>query len=56
MCYPVTCPTCKKTTWDGCGSHVSSVMKSIPESRRCDCKNEAAPTGELGFFARILGR
>lgn len=56
MCYPVTCSTCKKTTWGGCGSHVDSVMKSVPASRRCTCEKKSAPTGGRGFFDRILGR
>lgn len=56
MCYPVTCSTCKKTTWGGCGSHVDSVMKSVPASRRCTCEATPRSTGSLGIFGRILGR
>ena len=37
MCFPITCPACKKTTWDGCGMHVDSVMDNVPEDRRCEC-------------------
>jgi len=37
MCFPVTCPTCKKITWDGCGMHVDDVMADVPEDRRCTC-------------------
>lgn len=56
MCYPITCSTCKKTTWDGCGSHVDSVMNAVPASRRCVCEKGPAPTGGRGIFGRILGR
>lgn len=37
MCYPATCPQCKKTTYAGCGMHVDQVLSSVPEDRRCDC-------------------
>ncbi|MFJ2837969.1 hypothetical protein ACIO52_21675 [Nocardia sp. NPDC087230] len=56
MCYPVTCSTCKKTTWGGCGSHVASVMNSVPASRRCTCETHADRAGNRGIFGRILGR
>ncbi len=58
MCYPVTCSICKKTTWGGCGSHVDSVMRRVPASRRCECKKGAATNTAIGsgFFGRFLGR
>lgn len=56
MCYPVTCSTCKNTTWGGCGAHVDSVMKSVPASRRCECKKDSESPGRSGFFGRLLGR
>ncbi|MEZ5152390.1 hypothetical protein [Rhodococcus zopfii] len=37
MCYPVTCPNCGKTGWDGCGQHVDAVMRSVPAADRCTC-------------------
>lgn len=37
MCYPVTCPRCQKTTWDGCGQHVDEVMSNVPPENRCTC-------------------
>ena len=40
MCFPVVCPVCKKTTWDGCGMHVDEVMSSVPEDRRCTCPQQ----------------
>ncbi len=37
MCYPVKCPKCGKTTWDGCGSHVDDVRKTVPAEQWCTC-------------------
>ena len=37
MCYPVACPACGKTTWDGCGMHAESVMAEVAENERCTC-------------------
>ncbi|WP_169811620.1 hypothetical protein [Nocardia shimofusensis] len=56
MCYPVTCSTCKKTTWGGCGSHVDSVMRNVPASRRCECRKGSATATGSGFFSRLFGR
>ncbi|KAG2666141.1 hypothetical protein I3760_15G042000 [Carya illinoinensis] len=38
MCYEVKCSVCGKTTWDGCGRHVLSVYKRIPEGQHCRCR------------------
>ena len=40
MCYPVKCPACGRTTWDGCGMHADAVMNSVPEGERCACTEE----------------
>ena len=37
MCYPVTCPACRKTTWDGCGMHAQDVMSAVQPADRCTC-------------------
>ncbi|KAK3029125.1 hypothetical protein RJ639_038830 [Escallonia herrerae] len=39
MCYETKCSTCGKTSWGGCGRHVPSVYKRIPEGQHCQCKN-----------------
>ena len=39
MCWKEICKKCGKITWGGCGRHVGSVMKGVPESNRCRCKN-----------------
>jgi hypothetical protein len=42
MCYPVRCVHCGKTTWAGCGRHANNVMKAVPVSQRCTCRNDTA--------------
>lgn len=37
MCYPVQCPRCHKTTWDGCGLHAEQVMSEVPKDQQCTC-------------------
>jgi hypothetical protein len=37
MCQRVTCRTCGKATYDGCGMHAEQVLAGVPESQRCDC-------------------
>lgn len=53
MCSAVTCRTCGKTTWAGCGQHVDQVMKNVPVSQRCP-GHEQQPGG--GFLSRVFGR
>ncbi|MBP8918790.1 MAG: hypothetical protein R2719_03205 [Micropruina sp.] len=52
MCYTVTCRTCGKTTWKGCGEHVDQVMRDVPSAERCQ-GHQSQPTGLLG---RLFGR
>lgn len=35
MCQAITCTTCGRTTWAGCGKHVDQVMATVPDSQRC---------------------
>ncbi len=55
MCRQVTCKTCGKTTWAGCGMHVDQVMAGVPKSQQCSGhpKPERAAGG---WFSRLLGR
>lgn len=45
MCYPVTCPTCGRTGWGGCGQHIDAVMASVPAADRCTCSSDNADGG-----------
>jgi hypothetical protein len=56
MCRPVTCRTCGKTTWAGCGQHVNQVMAHVPASQRCPGHaNDPAATGR-GRLRKLFGR
>lgn len=35
MCRPVTCRTCQKITWSGCGQHVAQVRAAVPAESWC---------------------
>lgn len=54
MCHPVTCTTCGKTTWQGCGQHVEDVRRAVPADEWCG-GHEGAPQ-QGGFLARLFGR
>ncbi len=53
MCSAVTCRTCGKTTWSGCGQHVDQVMRGVPVAQRCP--GHAAEVGG-GLLSRLFGR
>ncbi len=54
MCRPVTCETCGKTTWAGCGQHVAQVKATVPSSQWCPGHSQAARS--VGFMGKLLGR
>ncbi len=57
MCQRVTCSTCGKPDWSGCGAHVEVVLGNVPKPKRCDCREtgkRATPTLG-GFFANLFG-
>lgn len=63
MCRAVTCRTCGKTTWAGCGQHIDQVMAGVAAADRCrghEDARAAAGSGRAGqssgFFARLFGR
>ena len=53
MCRAVTCRTCGKTTWAGCGQHVDQVMRGVPAAQRCP-GHEDQPG--RGLFSRLFGK
>lgn len=53
MCRAVSCRTCGKTTWAGCGQHVDTVMRGVPQTDRCPGHADQPRTG---FLSRIFGR
>ena len=46
MCRAVTCRTCNKTTWAGCGAHVDQVMAGVPRNQRCPGHDQASTMTE----------
>jgi len=50
MCRRVTCRTCNKPTYAGCGQHVDQVLAGVPAKARCTCPKPR------GLVARLLGR
>ena len=39
-------PSTDKVTWWGCGSHIPSVMDSVPESDWCACEPQVEKEGK----------
>ncbi|HEY3337528.1 MAG TPA: hypothetical protein VGK18_03420 [Propionicimonas sp.] len=58
MCRPVTCSTCGKTTWAGCGDHVAQVKATVPADQWCGGHGDAVePTVKAGSgLFKIFGR
>ncbi|MFB7844732.1 hypothetical protein [Microbacterium sp. NPDC056052] len=61
MCRAVTCKTCGKTTWAGCGQHVSDVKRAVPAAQWCEGRHtqaeiDAAAPAKGGLLSRIFGR
>jgi hypothetical protein len=54
MCQRITCKTCQKPSWRGCGAHVESVLGDVAPADRCNCAATATP--KAGRFGRLLGR
>jgi hypothetical protein len=52
MCQAVSCKTCGKTTWAGCGQHVDEVMRGVPRTNRCEGHDHEPSPG--GFFSRLF--
>ncbi len=55
MCRAVSCKTCGKTTWAGCGQHITQVMGPVPTDRRCPGHPSPERSGP-GLLGRLLGR
>jgi len=53
MCRRVTCKTCGKASYAGCGMHVDQVLAGVPASARCKGHEKAKRTGGIaGWFRR----
>ncbi|WP_074015267.1 hypothetical protein [Actinomyces polynesiensis] len=48
MCRRVTCRTCGKPTWAGCGQHIEEALADVPRNQRCQGHPEGSGTGTPG--------
>jgi len=55
MCRAITCKSCNKPTWAGCGAHVEQVLGHIPAAQRCQCRGEARAAGSGSVVDAIKG-
>jgi hypothetical protein len=63
MCQRVTCSSCGKPGFVGCGRHVDAVLGDVPQAERCQCGVRAqkakADTGtaapERSWFRSFFG-
>lgn len=60
MCRRVTCSSCGKPTFAGCGMHVEQVLGDVPRAERCQCREKGADKAaggspEESLWKRILG-
>ncbi len=55
MCTRVTCPSCGKPSYVGCGRHVEQVLGNVPAEKRCKCR-ESDSAREVEDRASLLRR
>ena len=56
MCRRVTCGTCGKPGFAGCGRHVEQVLAEVPAEERCRCREERGAQPPSGDASSILKR
>ncbi|WP_033216513.1 hypothetical protein [Kitasatospora phosalacinea] len=67
MCRRVTCKSCGRPSFAGCGMHVEQVLAGVPKSQRCSCAADAgaakasgsagsAGSGSGSWFSRLWRR
>lgn len=44
MCARVTCRSCGKPTFSGCGRHIEQVLGDVKPKDRCHCREAKAAT------------
>ncbi len=57
MCQRVTCNTCGKPTYAGCGRHIEQVLGDVSVDKRCKCresKRADQPAPKDSWIKRIL--
>ena len=56
MCRQVTCKTCGKASWAGCGMHVEQVLGHLSADQRCECHLAPPALAESGARKRWFSR
>jgi hypothetical protein len=56
MCQRVTCNSCGKPTYAGCGRHIEQVLGDVPSEERCVCREQkqAKPTQPKNSWIKQL--
>jgi hypothetical protein len=49
----MTCSTCGKASWAGCGAHVEQVLGDVPDAERCHCDRTTSKKPSL--LSRLRG-
>ena len=49
MCRRITCTTCGKPTWAGCGAHIEQVLGDVPKAERCQCRESDTRSSQAGY-------
>jgi len=58
MCQRVTCNSCGKPSYAGCGRHVEQVLGDVPVEKRCNCReqrSEEPSTSKDSWVKRLFG-
>ncbi len=59
MCSRVTCRSCGKPAWSGCGNHIEQALAGVPSEQRCKCQEAKAASSNgpsKGIFGALFGR
>ena len=62
MCQRITCQSCGRPSFRGCGRHVESVLGDVPPADHCQCSattaqapaSQVSGMGILGWVAGLL--
>jgi hypothetical protein len=55
MCHRITCSSCGKPSFEGCGRHVESVLGDVPAAERCRCDEGPPATGLVSMLKKLVG-
>ena len=57
MCRAAKCRECGKTTWAGCGQHITEVKRSVPSGQWCPGHEQRdGHSAKKGLLRRLFGR